>query len=62
VPLLARLERQVAGLSVDHVVAELGAQPALQHVAVLVLAAVAVPRRGQVPWRDRVLDQGEPAA
>ena len=29
VPLLARLIRQVASLSVDHVVAELGAQPAL---------------------------------
>jgi hypothetical protein len=62
VPLVARLEREVAGLGVDHLVAELCAQPALQHVAVFILAGVAVPRRGQVSRPDRVLDEREPAA
>src|SRR5687768_10408763 len=40
VPLVARLERELAGLDMDHLVAEQSAQPALEHEAVLVDAVV----------------------
>jgi len=62
VPLIAWLERQVAGLGEDHLVAEQRAEGAFQDEAVLVLVVVAVHRSGQMPERYRVLDQGEPAA
>jgi hypothetical protein len=62
VPLVARLEGEVADLGVDHVLAEQRSQPALEHVAVLVLAGVAVQRRREVTRWDRVLDEREPAA
>jgi hypothetical protein len=60
-PLVARLVDEVAGLGVDDVVAEQRAHPALEHVGVLVLAAVAVQRRGELARAHRVLDEREAA-
>ena len=62
VPLAARLEYQVTRPGVNDIRAELGAEAAFEHIAVLIFADVPVHRRGQVPRRDRVLDQREPAA
>ena len=62
VPLAARLERQVAGLGIDDVVAQQCAHAALEDEAVLVLALVDVHRRDQGLRRDRVLDEREQAA
>src|SRR6476620_152691 len=62
VPLVAGLEREVAYLRVDHVVAQQGAHPALQHVAPLVDAVMPVQRGAQRAGWDRVLDQREAAA
>jgi hypothetical protein len=62
VPLIARLERQISGVGVDHVVAEQRAHPPFEHEAVFVLAAVLVKRRAEAPRRDRVLDEREAAA
>jgi hypothetical protein len=61
VPLVARLEEQVARAGDDHLVAQQGADLALEHEAVLVLAQVAVQRRGQRARRHRVLDEREAA-
>src|SRR5215211_9041922 len=62
VPLVARLERELTGLGVDHFVAKLGSHPALEHEAVLVDAVVAVQRRAQRARRNRVLDKREATA
>src|SRR5947209_6669588 len=58
VPLGARLEDQVARLAVDDLVAEQGADAALEHEAVLVLAAVAVERCAERARRPRLLRDG----
>src|ERR687897_885256 len=47
VPDAARLEHEVAGLRVQHLVADLHADLALEHVGVLVLVLVDVHRRGE---------------
>ena len=44
VPLLARLERQIAHIGVNDLVTEQGAHPPLDHEAVLVLTGVFVNR------------------
>jgi hypothetical protein len=62
VPLVAWLERQVADLGIDDVVAELRAHSPLEDEAVLVLAFMDMHRRDKRLWRDRVLDQREPAS
>ena len=62
VPLVARLEDEVADLAEDDLVAELRADAALQDEAVLVLVRVAVRRRRERPPGHRVLDEREPAA
>src|SRR5215211_7408665 len=62
VPLAAGLEDQIAGFGEDFLVAQQGPQPALQHVAVLGLAAVVVQRAGQDVRRQGVLHDREPAA
>ena len=59
VPLVARLVDEVAGAGLDHVVAQQGAHPALEHEAVLVLAVVAVKRCRERPRGHRVLDERE---
>jgi hypothetical protein len=56
------LEQQVAGTSLEQLVAELDAEASLQHVGVLVLVVVGMERGAQRPWRERVLDQAERAA
>ena len=53
---------QIAGAGFDDVVAEQGAHAALEHVAVLVLAVVAMQRRGERARAHRVLDQREALA
>jgi hypothetical protein len=55
-------EGELAGVGVDHLVAEQRSHAALEHEAVLVDAVVAVQRRAQRARRDRVLDQREAAA
>ena len=62
VPLVARLEDEVAGLGDHHLVAEQRAHAAPRARAVLVLARVAVERRGERARRHRVLDHREPTA
>src|SRR5205823_12330757 len=62
VPLVAGLEDEVARAGLEDLVTQECAHAALQDVAVLVLARVAVQRRGQRSWSHRVLDQREPAA
>jgi hypothetical protein len=62
VPLVARLEDQVAGLGHENLVAEQRADLPLQDVAVLVLSRVPVQRRGQGPRTHRVLDEREVTA
>ena len=62
VPLVARLEDEVARPRLDDVVAEQRAHAALEHEAVLVLARVQVQRRGERARRHRVLDEREPLA
>src|SRR6476646_3668394 len=62
VPLVTRLEDEVAGAGLDDVVAEEGAHPALEDVAVLVLARVPVQRGGERARRHRVLDEREALA
>ena len=62
VPLVARLVDEVAGPGLDDVVAEQRAHPALDDVAVLVLARVAVEGGGERPRAHRVLDEREPVA
>ena len=59
-PLVARLEDQVAGPGLDDVVAQQRTHAPLEHVAVLVLAGVQVQRRGERARGHRVLDQREP--
>ena len=61
VPLIARLERELTCVGVDHLIAQQRSHPALEHEAVLVDAVVAVQRRAQRARRDRVLDQREAA-
>src|SRR5437588_1477194 len=56
-PLLARLEDKVARVRIYDIVSQQGAHPALQHVAVLVLAGVFVQRRHERSRRDRMLDE-----
>jgi hypothetical protein len=58
----ARLDDEVARARVAHLVADLHADLALDHVGVLVLVAVDVHRRRQRARRDRVLDEREAAA
>jgi hypothetical protein len=58
----AGLEDEVAGSCLEHLGAELEAEPAFHHNGVLVLVAVGVERRPQGAWRERVLDQAERAA
>src|SRR5918999_3074579 len=60
VPLVARLEDQVAGAADHDLVAKQRADAALEHVAVLVLAEVAVQGRRERPRRHRVLHEREP--
>jgi len=62
VPLIARLERELAGLDIDHLIAEQRSHPSFEHEAVLVDAVMAVQRRAQRSRRDRMLDQREAAA
>lgn len=62
VPLPARFEGQLAGLRIDHLVAEQRAHPSLEHEAVLVLPGVAVRGRDECARRDRVLDEREASA
>ena len=62
VPLVARLEDEVARAGLDDVVAQQRAHAPLEHVAVLVLAGVQVQRRGERARGHRVLDQREPLA
>ena len=57
VPLAPRLEDEIAGAGLDDVVAQQGAHASLEHVAVLVLAAVLVHRRRVRPRRHRMLDE-----
>jgi hypothetical protein len=59
VPLVARLVDQVAGSGLDDVVAQQRTHAPLEHVAVLVLARVAVQRRGERARRHRMLDERE---
>src|SRR5207247_496889 len=59
VPLIARLEHQVAGICVDDLVAQRRTEPALEDKTVLVLSCVAMQGSREMPWRDRMLDQGE---
>ena len=60
-PLATRLVDEIAGPGLDDVVAEQGAHPALEHEAVLVLAVVAMKRRGEITRRHRMLHEGEAA-
>ena len=59
---LRGLKTRSPGPGLDDVVAEQRAHPALEDVAVLVLARVAVQRRGERARRHRVLDEREAAA
>src|SRR5581483_3630069 len=59
VPLVPRLEGQVANPGRHDLVPEQRAHLALEHVAVLVLAGVQVQRCGERARRHRMLDQGE---
>jgi hypothetical protein len=59
VPLVARLEDQVARPGLDDLVAEQGAHAAFEDEAVLVLAGVQVQRRRERPRRHRVLHERE---
>ena len=61
VPLAARLEDEVAGARLEHVVAEERPHAALEHVAVFVFAQVAMERRGERARRHRMLDEREAA-
>jgi hypothetical protein len=58
----AGLDQQVAGSGLKHLVAELDAEAAFQHVGVLVLVVVGVDGGAQRPGREWVLDQAERAA
>ena len=62
VPVAARLEHEFARHGEDLLVVLEDAEPALEHQAVLVLAAVPVDRRGQHPRCERVLDHRDQAA
>jgi hypothetical protein len=62
VPLPAGLEDEIAGVGHDLMVAQQRSHPALEHVAVFILAAVQVQRGGQDVRRQAVLDQREAAA
>src|SRR5919108_109714 len=62
VPLVSRLEYQVARASLDDVVAEQRTHASLQHEAVFVLARVEVERRGERARRHRMLDEREALA
>lgn len=55
----AGLDDGVARARLDHLVADLDAQAAGEHVADLVLALVGVHRRAQRARREVVLDQGK---
>src|SRR6185437_13052061 len=59
VPLIARLEDEVARAGFDHVVAEQRAHSSLEHEAVLVFPRVAMQRRGERARRHRMLDERE---
>src|SRR5581483_1157701 len=59
VPLVPRLEDEIARARLDDVVAEQRAHPALEDEAVLVLARVQMERRRQRPRRHRMLDERE---
>src|SRR5215217_1929615 len=59
VPLVARLEDQVARAGLDDLVAEQRAHAAFQDEGVLVLARVQVQRRRERPRRHRMLDERE---
>jgi hypothetical protein len=59
VPLVARLEDQVAYLAIDDLATEVSADPPLQDKAVLILATVTVHRCGQCAWLHRVFDEAE---
>ena len=62
VPLVPRLEDEVTGAGLDDVVTEERPHPALEDVAVLVLARVPVQRGGERARRHRVLDEREALA
>src|SRR4051812_26139170 len=62
VPLVARLEHEVARPRLYDIVAEQGAHASLEDEAVLVLARVTVQRRGECARRHRVLKKGEALA
>ena len=62
VPLVARLEDEVARAGLDDVVAEQGTHPSLEDEAVLVLARVQVQRGSERPRRHRMLHEREALA
>src|SRR5581483_8808905 len=59
VPLVARLEHEIARPGLHDLVAQQRAEPALEDEAVLVLARVQVQRRGERARGERVLDERE---
>src|SRR5919109_4741023 len=59
VPLVARLEDEIARPGLDDLVAEQRAHPPLEDEAVLVLAGVQMQRRRERPRRHRMLDERE---
>src|SRR3954454_12532668 len=61
VPLLARLEDEVSRLGVNHVIPQDRSHPAIDDVAVLVLAGVLVQPDREMLRRHRVLDEREAA-
>ena len=62
VPLVARLEDQVARARLDDVVTEQRSHATLENEAVLVLTRVLVERGGQRPRRHGVIDDRQPVA
>ncbi len=60
-PLIARLEDEVAWVSEQHLVTQKRSNAAFENVAVLVLARVPMQRRGERPRGHRVLDERERA-
>src|SRR4051812_3631408 len=61
-PLVARLEHPGARAGGDDLVAQQRSERSLEHVGVLVLARVAVQRRGQGAWGERMVDDRESLA